>query len=318
MSMRAVVLDRFGGPDVLRMRDVPRPEPGPGELLVAVHACAVNPVDAENRADGSWGGIEPPAILGSDFSGVIEALGSEVTGWSVGDEVFGALPFRGNRLGTYAECCVPDARHVARKPEALSHAQAAAAPLAAVTARQVLLRLGLAPGERLLVHGAGGGVGTFAVQLAAAAGARVIAAASARHHELLRELGAELCVDYTVDDVAAATRERAGEVDAIADLVGGDALARSLPVLRDRGRAAAIADLEGDLELAIDKNATLHGVLCDVDDAAGLAAIARELSAGRLRAVIWSFLTLAEAAEAHRRIEAGHAQGKIVLMVREP
>jgi NADPH:quinone reductase len=315
--MRVVVYQRFGGPEVLELRDWPRPEPKTGEVVVAVHAAGVNPVDAQNRTDGAWAALEPPVIPGYDFSGVVERVGDRAAGWAVGDEVFGALPVRVTRSGSYAEYVAVPAETIAPKPERLSHVEAAAAPVAACTAHEALRRLRLAPGEWLLIHGAGGGVGTFAVQIAAHSGARVLAVASARHHELLGELGAEACIDYTHERVDEAIRPiTGGEVDAVADLVGGGVLSRSLSLLRKRGRAVEIVDLEGDLEPLIDRNQELHGVLFDPADPGPLRAITDELAAGRLRPVVSDVLALEQAGEAHRRLEAGHRQGKLVLEVR--
>jgi NADPH:quinone reductase len=315
--MNAVVLEQFGGPENFTVQQVPRPVPAAGQILVRNVAAAVNPVDLGNRHDGSWAGLTPPVVLGSDFSGVVEDVGEGVSRWAVGDEVFGVAPFLGNQGGgTYAEYHAIDATLAAPKPTALDHNQAAAVPLAACTAYDVLRRLTLAPQEWLLIHGAGGGVGTFAVQMARNAGVRVIASASARHHDLLAELGAAACIDYTCEDVVAAARTHAGgAVDAIADFVGGETLANSLPALRRRGRAATIAGLLGDLDLAIDSNHTLHGVLLDVTDASLLRAVARELELGRLRPVVSEVMPLRDVADAHRRIETGHMQGKIVLEV---
>ena len=306
--MRAVVYERFGGPEVLELRDLPRPEPEPDQLLVRVHAAGVNPVDAQNRADGAWAGIEPPVVPGYDFSGVVEALGDRVSDWAVGDEVYGAPPVRVTRSGSYAEYIAVPAALVAAKPKQLSHVEAAAVPIAGCTAHECVRRLRLEP------LGAGGGVGSFAVQFAGGLGARVLAVASARHHPLLTELGAQACVDYTAEDVVEAVAGIAGgEVDAIADFVGSGALAASLPLLRERGRAVEIVDLDGDLETMIDRNQELHGVLFDPANAEPLRAVAAELEAGRVRPVVSEVLPLEEAAEAHRLLEAGHRQGKLVL-----
>ena len=315
--MRAVIYERFGGPEVLELGDWPRPRAKSGEVVVAVHAAGINPVDAQNRTDGTWADLEPPVIPGYDFSGVVEEVGDRVAGWAAGDEVFGALPVRVTRTGSYAEYVAVPAETIAPKPEQLSHVEAAAAPVAACTAHEALRRLRLEPGEWLLIHGAGGGVGSFAVQIAAHAGARVIAIASARHHELLAELGAEECIDYTQAQVSDAARLiTGGDVDAVADFVGGAVLSESLSLLRKRGRAVEIVGLEGNLELLIDRNQELHGVLFDPSDPAPLRAVAAELTAGRLRPIVSDVLALEEAAEAHRRLEAGHQQGKLVLEVR--
>jgi NADPH2:quinone reductase len=315
--MRAVVYERFGGPEVLELRDWPRPEPKGGEVVVAVHAAGVNPVDAQNRADGAWAELQPPVIPGYDFSGVVEGVGERAADWAVGDEVFGALPVRGTRAGSYAEYVAVPAEIIAPKPKRLSHVEAAAAPVSACTAHEALRRLRLQAGEWLLIHGAGGGVGSFAVQIAVRSGVRVLAVASARHHELLGELGAEACVDYAderFDD--AVQRITGGEVDAVADFVGGESLSRSLSLLRRRGRAVEIVELRGDLEPLIDRNQELHGVLFDPSDPDPLRAIGADLAAGRLRPIVSEVLALEQAGEAHRRLEAGHRQGKLVLEVR--
>jgi NADPH2:quinone reductase len=315
--MRAIVYEQFGGPEVLELReDWPEPEPAAGQLLVAVRAAGVNPVDAQNRASGDWARLEPPVVPGYDFSGVVASVGSGADGWAVGDEVFGGLPVRVTRSGSYAELVAVDAGIVAVKPEGASFEEAAAMTVAGCTAHEALRRLRLEAGEWLLICGAGGGVGSFAVQIGAAAGAHVIAVASARHHGLLTELGAEACVDYTSEDVGEAVGRIAGGVDALADFVGERTLERMLPLLRERGRAVEIAGIEGDVEELIDRNLELHGVLFNPKDPGPLRAVAEELEAGRLRPVVSDVMPLADAADAHRQIEAGHQQGKIVLEVR--
>ena len=309
---------------MLELSDVPDPVPGPLQVRVAVHAAGVNPVDAGNRADGSWANLSLPAILGSDFSGVVDALGADVRGWKLGDEVYGAAPFRNGRAckngaaGTYAELHVADADTIARKPANLSHVEAAAVPLAGATAHTLIdRRLRIEPGERVLVHGGGGGVGLFAVQLAAAAGSHAIALASQAHHELLLQLGAAAAVDYHDDNAIETASDRAGgEFDAVVDLVGGDSLSRSLPWLREGARAATIVELTGDLDLVLDRNITVHGVLLNRADRTLFDELRDLIEAGRLMPVVSSVYELADAAEAHRRLEAGHVEGKIVLAVR--
>jgi NADPH2:quinone reductase len=262
--MRALVVERPGGPEALRARELPAPLPGPGHVVVAVEAAGVNPVDAGNRADPAWAGLRPPFVVGYELAGTVEAT---------------------------------------------------ALPLAGATALQLLDRLAPRPGEWVLVHGAAGGVGSLFVQLARARGARVAASASARREALLERLGAEVFLDRLAGDVAGRARQAIGQdLDMVADLVGHRTLAASLPVLREGGRAGSIVELAGDLEPVIDRNITLHGVLMRPGRAV-LDALAAEVGAGRLRPVVDQVLDLEDAATAHRRVETGRGQGKVVLRV---
>jgi NADPH2:quinone reductase len=315
--MRAIVFDRFGDPDVLQLREVTLPEPGAGQVRVAIHAAGTNPVDAGNRKDGSWAGLHPPVIPGSDASGVIDTVGPGVTGFSPGDEVFYMTDFLHNCWGTYAEYQVVDAALIAHKPQNLSHVEAAAVPLAAGTAYETIVRrLALTRGEWVLIYGAAGGVGSFALQLAVAQGAQVIAVARAHHHALLQELGAVACLDYTTQDVVVEAEAIAGrKLDAMADFVGGETLAQSLGVIRPYGRVASIVGLKGDLDLLLDLNLTLHGILARPDQRR-LETLHALVARGALRPVIDQVLPLEEAAQAHRRLETGHGEGKIILQVR--
>ncbi|WP_243403832.1 alcohol dehydrogenase catalytic domain-containing protein [Thermus thermophilus] len=195
--MRAVVLKGFGGLEMLEERDLPVPEPGPGEVLVRNLAVAVNPVDAKIRAAGRWAGVEPPFVLGYDAAGVVAKVGPGVKDLKEGDEVYYTPEIFGNPHGTYAEYTPVPAGIVAKKPKNLSFAEAAAIPLAGGTAWEaVVRRLAVRPGETVLVMGGAGGVGSFAVQFAKAAGAYVIATASAENLPVLKELGADLALDY--------------------------------------------------------------------------------------------------------------------------
>jgi NADPH:quinone reductase len=315
--MRAVVATGFGGPEVMELQRIAVPTPGEGEVLVAIHAAGANPVDASNRADGTWAGLSAPFIPGSDASGVVEATGKGVVDLTPGDEVFYMSDFIANCAGTYAEFQVVDAAIVARKPRSLSHIPAAAVPLAAGTAYEVVIRrLNLQKDEWVLMHGAAGGVGAYALQMAAARGARVIASASLPRHTKLMEMGAYACIDYRSQDVPVAARELAeAELDAVADFVGGELISRSLGVIKPNGRAASIATVEGDLELLMDRNITLHGVLVR-PDRERLDTLREMLDAGTLHAPVDEVLPLEEAARAHARLETGHGHGKVVLRVR--
>jgi NADPH:quinone reductase len=315
-SMRAIVVREFGGPEVLRLEQVPVPEIRPDELLVEVVAAGVNPVDVSNHEDGEWAGITLPYIPGSDVSGMVLAAGEGVTRFVPGDEVFALTDFLGVRQGSYAELqAVPEALAV-RKPTYLSHVEAASVPLAGGTAYEVVVRrLDLRRDERVVIFGAAGGVGGFATQLAILRGAAVIAIGRASSHEYLHALGAALVLDHTAGDVVAQIADAVGEVDAVIDLVGGRTVEQSLPLVRAGGRVATIASLAGDLEPAIDRNLTLHGVLVR-PDGARLSEIASLLSTGELRTTVRSEHPLEDAENAHREVRRGGVPGKTVIRVR--
>jgi NADPH2:quinone reductase len=312
-----MVLPQFGGPDVLEPRDVDRPAPGPGEILVRVVAASTNPVDAKLRANGAWAGIQPPAILGYDVSGVVEAVGPEVTDFQVGDAVFYTPEIFGNQAGSYAEYNVVAAAIVARKPRALSHLEAAAVPLAAGTAWEGLVRrLRLRVGETVLIHGGAGGVGSFAVQIAKAAGARVVATAGAANQETLRALGADVAIDYAAEDASAvALRATDGRgVDAVFSTMGGETIARSLTATRPFGRLATILPPTGDLAPLYARNQTLHGIFL-TRERRRLEEMLPLLEDGRLRPLIDAVLPLEQVHVAHMRLDSGHGRGKMVLQV---
>jgi NADPH:quinone reductase len=299
----------------LRLVGVPsRPLAGP-EVRVAVAAAGVNPVDAGNRADPAWAGLVTPYVVGYEFAGRVEAVGELVEDLQVGNAVWGLLPVRGTRWGAYAEEVVADERFVAVRPPSLEVAEAAALPLAGATALQLLDRLDPVPGEWILVHGAAGGVGHLFVQLAHARGARVAAPASSARHDLLRELGVSVIVDRHEPEAIQTARDQAGrDFPMVADLVGKGRLVASLEVIADGGRAGSIVELAGNLEEAVDRNITLHGLLVqpgrDVLSALGTLA-----DAGQVRPVLDEVLPLEQAPHAHERVQTGSGQGKIVLTV---
>ncbi|MFL5318968.1 MAG: zinc-binding dehydrogenase [Myxococcaceae bacterium] len=315
--MQAIVLTKFGGPEVLEQRDVGQPSPGPGQLLVRVHASGTNPVDAKIRAAGGWAQITPPCVIGYDASGVIEALGVGVSGFSRGDEVFFTPEIFGNVHGTYAECALVEAAIVAPKPKGLSHVEAAAVPLAGGTAFEaVVRRLSVRPGETLLIHGAAGGVGTFAVQLGKLCGARVIGTASEPHHKLLRDLGADVCIDYRKENVFERTLKETGGVgvDAVFDCVGGDHIQNSAQCTKPFGRLASILGPKGDFTMLYLKNQTYHGVFMH-REGARLKLLGNLLERKALRPIIAETLPLSDVRKAHERLDSGHGAGKIVLEV---
>jgi len=307
--VKAIVVRRHGEPSVLLLEEIADPVPGEREVLVRVCAAGTNPVDAGNRADGGWAGVELPWVPGYELAGVVERLGPGVAGLRPGQRVMAMTDFP-PRGGGYAELAVVRQDRVAVIADEVSFTAAAATPLAGGTAWQVLDRLGLGHGERLLVLGASGGVGSFLVQLAAMAGITVIAAGRPEHHERMRRLGAAACIDYTT----AGPSEISPQVDAIADLAGGKAAAAWLAALRDHGQIASITDLELGIFDLVDANITFHGVLWTADGgvAARLAAL---LADGRLTASIARVLPLSQAAQAHELLESRHPGGKVVLSV---
>ncbi|NUO58192.1 MAG: NADP-dependent oxidoreductase [Hamadaea sp.] len=295
--MRAVSARTWGGPEVLELIEVDRPSPIATEILVRVHGAGVNPTDWKSRQSGA-GYWQDPVILGYDVSGVVEEVGLGVTLYRPGDEVFG-MPWFPRQAGAYAEYVTAPARQFARKPAGLTHVEAAALPLAALTAWQSLIETGgLRTGDRVLIHAAAGGVGHLAVQIAKARGAYIIGTASAAKHDLVRRLGADEVIDYRTVDFTEAVRD----VDLVLDTVGGDYGPRSQRVLRPGGKLIRLTEH--------DENFTLVE-----PDYAGLREIVALVEAGRLRPEVSTVLPLAAAAEAHTLSESGRTTGKIVLTV---
>ncbi|KAA0943315.1 NADP-dependent oxidoreductase [Streptomyces apricus] len=311
-TMRAISQDVLGGPEVLKEVELEVPRPKPSEVLVRVHAAGLNPTDWKHRAHGNFLG-KPPFVLGWDVSGVVEAVGLGVTLHQPGDEVFGMLPYPFG-VGAHAEYVTAPARALVRKPAGVDHTQAAAVPLAALTAWQALVDTAdLRPGQRVLIHAAAGGVGHLAVQIAKERGAYVIGTASSGKHEFLRGLGADELIDYRETDFTEAVRD----VDVVLDTIGGDYRSRSLRTLRSGGLLVSLL-VSGAAELA--EEARGLGVraaemLVEADQA-GMAAIASLMTAGRLRATVAEVFPLAEAAKAHASGETGRTVGKLVLRVR--
>lgn len=315
--MKAMVIPAFGGPGIFEERSLPTPRPGPGEILVRVIASGTNPVDAKIRAAGHWAKISPPAVLGYDVSGIVDELGPGVTDFAIGDEVFYTPEVFENHYGSYAEFNVVATAIVARKPRNLSHIEAAAVPLAGGTAWEaVVRRLQLRVGESILIHGGAGGVGSFAIQLAKAAGARVIATAGPANQDTLKELGADVTIDYSQLEVAEAVRrETEGRgVDAVLDTVGGGLIAESLKAVRPFGRLATILGPQGNFTPLYMRNLTLHGVFL-TRERARLEEMTPLLERGQVKPLIDQVLPLRAVAKAHERLDSGHGRGKIVLQI---
>jgi NADPH2:quinone reductase len=314
--MKASIIRSFGGPDRFELSDLPKPTPGPGQVLVRVVAASVNPVDYKIRQSGSWAGVPMPAILGYDAAGVVEALGTGAKRFKPGDEVFYSARIFG-RQGTYAEYHVEDEEILALKPKALSFEQAAAVPLAAITAYDsVITFFGTKPGDTVLIHAGAGGVGHFAVQLAKAAGARVLATGRSVNTELIKGFGADEVIDYqklSFEDEALRLTGGRG-VDAAFDTVGGNTVSRSIQAVRPYGKLATVVSLEGSLAGMQAKNLTLYfGFMERIE--AKIQTMATLIERGQLRLAIDSVFGLDQVAAAHERLEAGGIKGKIVIRI---
>jgi NADPH:quinone reductase-like Zn-dependent oxidoreductase len=307
--MLAVTQHRFGGPEVLELAEVDPPQPLPTEVLVRVRAAGVNPVEAVIRSGGFPLLGEPPFILGWDISGVVEEVVPGTTRFAPGDEVYG-MPFFPRPGNGYAEYVAAPSRQLARKPATIDHAHAAALPLAGLTAWQSLVDVaGLEAGQRVVVHGAAGGVGHLAVQIAKARGAYVIGTASAGKHAFVRGLGADEVIDYRAVDFAA----ELDEVDVVLDSIGGDYADRSLAVLRPGGLLVTLID-RADGALAARARAAgrrFAGVSVEPDYMA-LERLAELVDSGRLRPHVEHALGVHDAARAHELLET-HLTGKVVL-----
>jgi NADPH:quinone reductase-like Zn-dependent oxidoreductase len=311
--VQAIVMREYGGPDVLELHEIGRPEPAPTEIVVRVAAAGVNPVDWKVRQEPWLPDLmgEPPLILGWDVAGTVEAIGYGVTRFAPGDRVFG-MPWFPRLAQAYAEYVTAPSRHFARTPDALDDEHAGGLPLAGLTAWQALVdTAGVGEGDRVLVHAAAGGVGHLAVQIAKARGAYVIGTARAGKHDFLRDLGVDEPIDYT----AQAFEEAASDVDVVLDLVGGDDYGlRSLQTLREGSLLIAVPEGVSDaVATAADEQSKRATGLLVEPDAAGLESLAALADGGRLRVVIEESFPLAQAAEAHKRLQNGRARGKVVF-----
>ncbi|WP_344251622.1 NADP-dependent oxidoreductase, partial [Brevibacterium sanguinis] len=308
-TMRAATQHSLGGPEVLEVVDLPRPQPRTNEVLVRVRAAGLNPTDWKHRAAGRFLG-QPPFVLGWDVSGVVEAVGVGVARFAVGDEVFGMLSYPYGH-GSHAEYVAAPARVFAKKPAGVDHVEAAALPLVSLTAWQMLIDYAqLTPGQRVLIHAAAGGVGHVAVQIAKAHGAHVIGTASGKKHDLLRRLGADEMIDYRTEDFT----ETATDIDVVLDTLGGDTAMRSLRTLTPGGIAVSTVPVGPDDFTTEATRLGVRALRMLVDSShADLTAIAGLVDAGRLRPEIAATFPLEEIAAAHRLGETGRTTGKIVI-----
>jgi NADPH2:quinone reductase len=311
-TMKAIVLGKFGGFDAFELRDVTVPFVGSRQVRVRVHATAINPLDYQIRR-GDYADLVPlPAIIGHDISGVVEETGSDVSEFNVGDEVYYTPKIFGGP-GSYAEQHVADVDLVARKPRNTSHMEAASLTLAGGTVWEALVtRAQLAVHESILIHGGAGGVGTLAIQLAKAMGARVITTARRSNHAFVRSLGADEAIDYSAEDYVRAVADltHGQGVNVVFDTIGGDTLARSALALADAGRVVSIVDIAQPQNLieAWGKNAAYHFVFTR-QDRGKLDALTTLVERGMIRPVIGAVLPLDRIGEAHALLEGGSARG---------
>jgi len=307
--MKAAFFMKHGGPEVLQYGDVPDPVARPGELLVDVHAASVNAADWKMRAGGYAPAPHFPYVLGRDFSGVVAALGEGVSDFKVGDPVFAVCDV--GQEGAYAEKIAIKAAIVARKPDALSHAECAALALAGLTALvSIEDTLQLKRGEKILIQGGAGGVAGFAIQLAKHIGARVITTASAANHAYVRSLGADEIIDYRKDDFT----KKVSDCDAVFDTVGGDVTLKSFAVLKPGGRAAFIAS---GASAPASPRTDVRSLRPNVGrDRPHLERIVELVLSGAVRRPEITDYALSQAAAAHAISEGRHFRGKLVLDVR--
>ncbi|MBK5219125.1 MAG: NADP-dependent oxidoreductase [Thermoleophilia bacterium] len=311
--MKAVVLHEFGGPEVLRIEEVPAPEPIPTEVQVRVHAAGVNPVDCKTRQGRGMSAVlgEPPLRIGWDVAGVVSAVGVGVTRFEVGDEVFG-MPWFPRQAGAYAEYVAAPSRHFAGKPAVLTHEEAAALPLAGLTAWQMLVdTVRVHSGDDVLIHGAAGGVGHLAVQIAVARGANVFGTARAEQAGMLAELGVKRTIDYREERF----EDLLADLDAVVDCTGANG-ERSLEALRPGGILVSVsASAANELrEQAKAREQRVAGILVEPDPV-GLEGLIHLIEHGALQVHVDEVFDLERVTDAHRLAESSHGGGKIVLRV---
>lgn len=308
LAMKAIVAHEYGAPEVLKYEDVPTPEPKENELLVRVIACGVNPADplvVGGRFAKEFG-THLPLIPGYDVAGVVEKTGAKVTKFKKGDAVYGYALFGGG----WAEFAVLAENEAALKPKSSTFTESAAVPLAALTAWQALIDTAkLTAGQTVLIHGGSGGVGSFAIQIAKVKGARVIATASTANQDLLKQLGADVAIDYTKTKF----EEVAKDVDVVFDTVGRDTLARSYPIVKKGGIVTTIVARPDPAQL--DKYGIRGSSIWSHPDSNELTEITKLIEAGKINPVVGQVMPLTDAVKASEQAETHHTRGKIVLKI---
>jgi len=311
-TMKAIVIHEYGGPEVLKYEDVPRPEPKADQILIRVIAAGVNPVDGMIRSGmfAKDGNGAFPMVLGGDIAGVVERVGNKITKFKAGDPVFAYVSLDSG--GGYAQYAVVPEGDAAPKPKSLPYVEAGAVPIVALTAWQALIDTAkLNAGQTVLIHGGSGGVGSFAIQIAKARGAKVIATASTANQDLLKQLGTDVAVDYTkqkFEDVAK-------DVDVVVDSVGKDTLTRSYGVVKKGGIIVSLVARPNQSDL---EKHGIRGVALSVEPNSGeLAQIGKLIDEKKIRVIVSQTFPLSEAKKAQEQVASGHTRGKIVLKLAE-
>lgn len=306
--MKAIRIHEFGGPDVLKYEDIPEPQPGPGEIRIRIIAAGVNPIDWKIRS-GYIGELPLPMIMGLDVAGVVETAGQGETSFQPGDEVFAKVSIG---QGGYAEYTVVSSTHAALKPRSIGFIESAAIPTAGLAAWQSLFDIAdLESGQTVLIHGAAGGVGTFAVQFARWKGAHVIGTASSKNAEFLKSIGSDEVIDYRNQRF----EEIVNNLDVVLDTIGGDTFERSWEVLKPGGfLVSTVASIP---EGAPQKYGVRAKTLMTQADGRELAQIADIIDEQKIKPIVTTVLPLSDAQKSHEMSESRHARGKIVLRVTE-
>jgi NADPH:quinone reductase-like Zn-dependent oxidoreductase len=311
-TMKAIVIHEYGGPEVLKYEDVPRPEPKADQILIRVIAAGVNPVDGMIRSGmfAKDGNGAFPMVLGGDIAGVVERVGNKITKFKAGDPVFAYVSLDSG--GGYAQYAVVSEGDAAPKPKSLTYVEAGAVPIVALTAWQALIDTAkLNAGQTVLIHGGSGGVGSFAIQIAKARGAKVIATASTANQDLLKQLGTDVAVDYTkqkFEDVAK-------DVDVVLDSVGKNTLTRSYGVVKKGGIIVSLVARPNQSDL---EKHGIRGVALSVEPNSGeLAQIGKLIDEKKIRVIVSQTFPLSEAKKAQEQVASGHTRGKIVLKLAE-
>ena len=307
-TMKAIVIHEYGGPEVLKYEDIPQPEPKDDQLLIRIIAAGVNPVDGMIRSGMFNGNRAFPIILGGDVAGVVEKIGSRITKFKVGDPVFAYVSL--DNSGGYAQYALVREREAAPKPKALTYVEAAAVPIVAITAWQALVDTAkLSAGQTVLIHGGSGGVGSFAIQIAKARGAKVVATASTANQDFLKQLGADVAVDYTkqkFEDVAK-------DVDVVLDSIGRDTLARSYGVVKKGGIVVSLVARPKESEL--EKHGIRGSALNAEPNSEELAEITKLIDDRKIKVIVSQTFPLSDAMKAQEQVATGHTRGKIVLKI---